>query len=757
MAANLDFAGLASNLLSRARELLPVWLPGGRVVGSEYVCGSILGGPGDSFQVNLKTGRWKEFAGDEKGGDLIALYSAIYGVAPGVAFRDLSTEYDAAPASSAPPPEPIDEKIAPPPHDAPAIICVHSRFGKPSAVWAIPDENGRAIHYVARYETGPDSKVVLPWVWSWRVSHWICKAYPSPRPLYGLDALARNPNRAVLVVEGEKCKDAAQALVGDWYVVVSSTGGAGAVEKADWTPIKGRRVIVWPDADEPGEKAARRVSELTLALSPEVKIIDASGQPEGWDAVDAVAAGWDREKWRAWATDRVVVCTKAEPPAPFDPPLVSRLLDDLAGPPADLMAWEPDGEEKIAGSITPQGSAVAPKEIDAGTVWDLCNLKINGRGYPIANLDNVLRVLERWDRFQGQVWYDEFLEKVVTTWGDGKPKPWTDVMTLHMTAFFQRRLDIPDLKKDTLLDAVIAFAHSDTRNGPKDYMNRKALGYDNIPRIDMFFHDALGADDNEYTRAASANFFKGMVARIMEPGCMMRNMVVLEGRQGKKKSTALELIGGEWYTQCSISVSKQDFYNILTGKMLIEFAELDAFGNAEQTRIKQVISSPKDTYRKPYGRFAEDHPRMCVFAGSTNEDAWQKDHTGGTRFWPIKCHTIDTAVIRANRDQLFAEAVVRYRAGESWWEMPDSAAEEQDARRSPEAWEDALEPWLLSHAGSEITVMNVYKDCLKGDASKLPKNDVGRIERALTALGWKRQRSVRGRAAKWIKASDDED
>ena len=115
----------------------------------------------------------------------------------------------------------------------------------------------------------------------------------------------------------------------------------------------------------------------------------------------------------------------------------------------------------------------------------------------------------------------------------------------------------------------------------------------------------------------------------------MDNMIVLEGEQGSLKSTALGALGGPWYAEVNESVQSKDFHLSLQGKMIIEIAELDSFSKAETTRIKQVITCQTDRYRKPYGHYTEDHPRTCVFAGSTNEDQYLRDHTGGWRFVPF--------------------------------------------------------------------------------------------------------------------------
>jgi putative DNA primase/helicase len=85
---------------------------------------------------------------------------------------------------------------------------------------------------------------------------WRWLGFPKPRPLYGLDRLAARPKAPVVVTEGEKAADAAALLLLD-HVAVTSPGGSKAAKAADWSPLAGRHVVIWPDNDAPGQAYAR--------------------------------------------------------------------------------------------------------------------------------------------------------------------------------------------------------------------------------------------------------------------------------------------------------------------------------------------------------------------------------------------------------------------------------------------------------------------------------------------------------------------
>ena len=182
--------------------------------------------------------------------------------------------------------------VLPVPVDAPEPPLTHPKYGQPSMIWRYRSEDGDLLHLVARFDL-PGGKAVLPLTYGsdGGSPSWKWKALADPRPLYGLETLGDSDE--ILLVEGEKACDAARRLLPD-AVVLTWSGGSCTVDKSDWRPLKGKRVIIWPDADEPGQKAAAKIlKQLVKVGAKEVRMVSVSPDwPNGWDLADAEAEGW---------------------------------------------------------------------------------------------------------------------------------------------------------------------------------------------------------------------------------------------------------------------------------------------------------------------------------------------------------------------------------------------------------------------------------------------------------------------------------
>ena len=348
-----------------------------------------------------------------------------------------------------------------------------------------------------------------------------------------------------------------------------------------------------------------------------------------------------------------------------------------------------------------------------------------------ANAANVIKVLE--SDFKNLIWYDEFYLKVFIATPNGF-REWEEADSTEFCITLQAHYGMPFLRTEIVQKCIEAFAARFIKNEPKDWMT--SLKWDKTPRLGAFFIDYMGGKDTAFVRAVSKNFFISMVARTFIPGCKVDNMVILEGAEGKSKSTALGLIAGKWFAETQESPSNKDFYQLLQGILILEIAELDSFSRADSTAVKRAVSCRVDRYRASFGRKTKDWPRRCVFAGSTNREDYVKDETGARRYWPIEVGFIDLSKIKKDRDQLFAEAVESFKNGNTWYEVPqDEALIEQSARYSGDVWDDIISTWLT--AQRETTISKIATQCLNIQVSHIDRKVQMRVASVLKMLKFK--------------------
>ncbi len=340
-----------------------------------------------------------------------------------------------------------------------------------------------------------------------------------------------------------------------------------------------------------------------------------------------------------------------------------------------------------------------------------------------------------------------------------KAGPWSDADTARLANWLARTW-VCGLKPMSagvkLLDpGILVAAEANAYHPVRDYL--RGLSWDGEPRIDTFAANYLGGSVDAYSRAVGAAFLIGCVARVMSPGCKLDTCIVLEGKQGKFKSTALEALASPWFADSKLAIGDKDGMQGLAGVWIYELGELASFGKADVETIKAFMSSRIDHYRPSYGKYSVDVPRQTAFAGTTNAGQYLQDETGGRRFNPLKTGEIDVAAIRKDRDQLWAEALRRYEGGSPWWLSEALTAPEQAARFVPDVWQDRIATYLRIRTST--TVGDILEDLIYREVDKNgdAKNTLGRwgqreqnrVARCLSQLGWCRRRVRTGETLAW--------
>ena len=370
--------------------------------------------------------------------------------------------------------------------------------------------------------------------------------------------------------------------------------------------------------------------------------------------------------------------------------------------------------------------------------------QVSEAGTPLTNLFNAMIALRCHPRLERLVHLDEldcamFIKKE-SEMDEECPRLMTDADVLAIQEELQRT-GLRRVSKGTVQDAIELYARENRYHPVRDYL--RSLQWDGETRIRGWLSRYLGVEGCAYADEIGCLFLIAMVARVMQPGCKVDYMLILEGPQGTLKSSACKILAGRWFSDNLPDLARGDAVRTsmhLRGKWLIEIAEMSAFSAAGSHKLKEFLTQTEERYTPKYGRQEVREPRQCVFVGSTNEDAYLKDATGASRFWPVKVGVIDLDALAADRDQLLAEAFAAFQGGASWW--PDRAFEaehiapQQEARYEADPWEEAIESWIGSGWRLRISVNEVLKFVVGMDVSKIGTREQRRVSAILQRLGW---------------------
>lgn len=330
---------------------------------------------------------------------------------------------------------------------------------------------------------------------------------------------------------------------------------------------------------------------------------------------------------------------------------------------ADLMQNEDKGKQEL--------TDLSPNALTDVEWMKTSTLRYDDNGRVKPTLDNMLKILVHDQALSGRIAYDRFASRYVAKgalpWNmTPGTRLWTDADDAGLRWYLENKYEVTG--RDKVQDAMIMCAEQNGFNEVLDYL--KSLKWDGVPRLDTLFIDYLGAEDNVYTRTVARKSLTAAVARAYEPGCKYDTMPILVGRQGAGKSTLIRTIGKKWYADGLSTFEGKEAAESIQGKWIIEAGEMAGYTRAEENASKQFLSRQVDVFRQAYGRRTQEYPRRCVFFGSSNQYEFLKDITGNRRFWPIDIEAQKpTKNVYVNLpgevDQIWAEAVVRYKNGES--------------------------------------------------------------------------------------------
>jgi hypothetical protein len=613
----------------------------------------------------------------------------------------------------------------------------------------------------------------------------IPKTYAAPgantkADLLYLDRVARARQREVVLVEGPT--DAAIAhLKGDPRVVAYGGGTLAEKQLQGLVAFRPASVTICPDPDSAGIdgvlSAVRRLGEAG------VRAFVAANLPKGTDP-DEYILNHGLGAWQTlldgatpapmFTAERAIDGISAtDPPKRREAGLnqLMALAAELDGDGADIdrqalveLAVKRLGfeERAVRAELKKRRKAVdlARKHasMSAGAQaqepWEERLIKTYGRGGEriAPNLANVSSILAHHSDWKGVLAYDDLRYRITMlrrppSHGAAHapklyPAPWGDNDDSLVAVWLQRSRFRLDVGVETVARAIPLVGGAQPYHPVRQYL--ASLEWDRRPRIDGWLIRYLGAVVPEggwaYVQAVGAKWLISAVARVQEPGCKADAVLILEGAQGLGKSRALSVMAGGWFTDRLSDLGSKDSLQELEGHWIVELAELDVMSKSEVTRAKAFFSALSDKFRPAYGHHTVERPRQCVFVGTVNHAAYLRDETGNRRFWPVRCTCADVDGLQRDRDQLWAEAVVRYQAGERWWldqATEQLAAEQQSERYQSDEWQSLIGAYIADRG--RVAVSQILRDVLKLDPKDWKQAEQTRVAKCLAALKWARK------------------
>ena len=341
-------------------------------------------------------------------------------------------------------------------------------------------------------------------------------------------------------------------------------------------------------------------------------------------------------------------------------------------------------DEAVAALLLEERRQSASEDFMPGENW-ASRLTRTKAGGVENTLGNLLLIMKN-DEALSQIRYNRLANQIYAEnlpWAHNHPA-WRDADTAQLVAYVDTNYGEFSARNYEL--ALTKVSDDRAYHPVCEYL--LTLEWDGIPRDETVFIDFLGAEDTPYVRAVTRKTLAAGAGRILAPGIKFDTIPVIIGGQGIGKSTMLAKLGKQWYSD-SLSISDMKDKTApekLQGNWLLELSELAGIKKMDVETVKSFASRVDDKYRPSYGRVVESHPRQCIIIGSTNSDGgFLRDVTGNRRFWPINVTGEGTRrpwdITEYEVDQIWAEAVANFNAGEELFLKGAEAQAAADAQR----------------------------------------------------------------------------
>ncbi len=406
----------------------------------------------------------------------------------------------------------------------------------------------------------------------------------------------------------------------------------------------------------------------------------------------------------------------------------------------------PPKEKKTKRPATEQPPAAMGDLVDAQ--WS-----VDGDGCLYANANNAYLLMATtpdiakcfaFDMVANQAVLLHPLPNMRTPRASFRPRPMKDSDYAAAHRWLQQKPGWARMAKQAAYDAVDQLCEDAEYDPIRNYLENLPVA-DGLGLLDTWLFRFMGVGEgdpayNRYVAAVGRAWLISAVARALQPGCQADFALILEGKQGRGKSSGLRALVpyADWFSDSLPDFHHKDASQHIEGNWIIEMAELTSVLKSDVEHMRRFLTRRVEKYRPSYGRKDIIVPRRCVFAGTTNRTDYLKDHQGERRLWPVAVTgPMDVEGIAAHRDQIWAEALAAYRSGESWW-IDDPAVEDyathlQKQRVGRDAWEDMLIGPLQTHL--QVSMLECWQ-ILGMEPKSIGTRERNRMKLVLDRLGF---------------------
>jgi len=314
---------------------------------------------------------------------------------------------------------------------------------------------------------------------------------------------------------------------------------------------------------------------------------------------------------------------------------------------------------------------------------------------------NAVMALRRPDLCGEQVAYDEFRDEITVS-KPGTVRAWvpmTDADVVRMRMRLEA-IGFKSVPKELARDALVLVAAEARFDSARMWLEDVETRWDGVPRVERFMVEYLGVEDDAagYARAVGRYLWTALAGRVLQPGVKADMVVILEGPQGIRKSSAIEALvpGPEFFVEVDLGEDEADTVRKLRGALVGEIAELSGLHTRALEDIKKFVVRRVEKWVPKYKEFPSVFARRLVFLGTTNRTDILADETGNRRWLPVHVERTDVEGIARDREQLWAEGAAMFRAGGVAWEAAErlAAGVVHDAYTIEDAWSGAVATWL---------------------------------------------------------------